>query len=328
MKSKKIRPAGRLNLKKMLLRLVLTVVLIIIMISVLPYLIRPVSLAGDRYELAFPESHFSVVRDTELHYRLWDSGYGGRGNILLVHGFGGSTFSWRYTAPALAEAGFRVVAVDLPGFGLSERRGGLDHSQQGRAELVWALLDQLAPGERWHLLGHSMGGGTIAAMVLLHPERVESTVYAAGAVTLGESRSANPLLRYPPIQRWIRILAARLMLREENIERLIRSAYGRPATLEEFTGYYQPITVAGSDTVLLDLQQREEISIAGELETLAIPALCIWGEKDNWVPLAQGQKLAELLDARLEVIPEEGHCPMETAPDSFNGILLEFLGGI
>lgn len=321
-------PVRRFKFKRLLLRLGLTAALIAIVYSVLPYLMRPAALEGNRYAFAYAESRFSLVQDTELHYRLWDHGDESRGNVLLVHGFGGSTFSWRFTAPALQEAGFRVVAVDLPGFGLSERRGSLDHSQQGRAKLLWALLNQLAPGESWHLVGHSMGGGTIAAMALAQPAQTVSTVYAAGSVAIDDTRPASLLLRYPPTVRWIEVLAARLMQREGNITRLVSSAYGRSATAEEMTGYYQPITVAGSDTVLLDLQQREEVSIARELDMLTVPALCIWGEKDSWVPLAQGERLAALLKARLEVIPGEGHCTMETAPVEFNQILLDYLGGL
>lgn len=89
----------RFNYKRLLFRLGLGVVLIVLLFSVMPYLIRPAVLKGDRYEFAFADSHFAVVENTELHYRLWDDGGSSRGNVLLVHGFGGSTFSWRFTAP-------------------------------------------------------------------------------------------------------------------------------------------------------------------------------------------------------------------------------------
>src|SRR4051812_40836324 len=71
-------------------------------------------------EEAAPDGHFVTVDGTRLHYL--DSGVAAPGTppVLLLHGFGASTFSWRHTLPALAEH-YRVLALDLRGFGYSER---------------------------------------------------------------------------------------------------------------------------------------------------------------------------------------------------------------
>lgn len=310
--------------KKIILVLISALGLILFLFSTVPYLIRPAALEGDRHALADADSKFATVQGTELHYRLYNE-YGSRGNVLLIHGFGGSTFSWRSTAPDLAASGFRVVAVDLPGFGLSERRTGIDHTQEGRAELIWSLLDQLANDEPWHLVGHSMGGGTAAAMTLAQPQRVKTQVYAAGAIDPDTSAIPDLLLRYPPLQRWFQVLAGRIMLKESAVERMVSSAYGRTATPEELEGYFLPITVADSDAVLFELQKHRQSIPLEELKQVNMPVLCIWGELDSWVPLEKGKMLAETLpNASLAIIPNEGHCPMETAPETFNQILLEF----
>jgi pimeloyl-ACP methyl ester carboxylesterase len=164
-------------------------------------------------------------------------------------------------------------------------------------------------------------------MALQRPERVSGVVLAAGSLALEGGRKPNPLLHYPPARRWIKVLSTRLMLNEDNVAKLIGSAYGRPVTATELAGYFAPLTVAGSDAVLVDLQSRSAEPINEGIGQLERPVLCIWGEDDSWVPLEQGERLVELLPrAELAVIPGEGHCPMETAPEQFNALLLEFLG--
>ena len=303
----------------------LILAVLFIIISLIPYLIPLQQLGGTRQEQAYSNSIFAEVDGIELHYRWWGDKSGGEANILLVHGLGGSTFSWRYTAPALETDGYRVIAVDLPGFGLSERKEGFDHSADARAKLLWSLLDLLAPGEKWHLVGHSMGGATVAAMTLQKPEQVISITLAAGALAVFEPSMLNTLVKYPPFGRWFRVFAPRILLTEDRVEQLLLSAYGRQPTLKEIEGYYLPLTIKNTDAVLVDLIYTAPMPLLDRVRTLKTPVLCIWGEDDAWVPLEHGHKLAGLLkDARLVILPAEGHCPMETSPEIFISELLNF----
>jgi len=297
-----------------------------LLLSILPYLIPQESNAITRQELAFPNSVFDQVRDVEMHYRIWDSINEREKNILLVHGFGASTFSWRYTAFTLQEEGFRVFAVDLPGFGLSERKRGLDHSPEARAEILWVMLEELYPDQQWNLVGHSMGGGTVAAMALQKPEQTESLTLVAGALFPGEPSFFNYILKYPPAGQWVRVVSSRFLLDESRIEQFLASAYGQQPTPQEISGYYLPLTVENTDAVLVDLLRTVSESLIGRIDQLKLPVLIIWGSEDAWVPVQQGRKLDRLLPrSELIVMPGEGHCPMETAPDLFNRKLLDFI---
>jgi len=304
----------------------LILAVLFILLSAAPYLIDVERPAADRSDLTYDNSEFAVVEGVEIHFRLFESLGAGETNVLLVHGFGASTFSWRHTAPALQEDGMRVLAVDLPGFGLSERKQGLDHSPEGRAKFIWTLLESFYPGESWHLVGHSMGGAAVTAMALQEPDRVKSITLAAGAV-IGSGRFGPTwLYSYPPLKRWVKVFSTRLVLNQDTIGDMLASAYGRTPTPEEVEGYYLPVTVEGSEVVLADLLGNRFLPPREQLAELDLPVLCLWGEFDEWVPLEQGKKLAELLPgAELVVIPGEGHCPMETAPLSFNSVLLNFL---
>ncbi|MDZ4133581.1 MAG: alpha/beta hydrolase [Dethiobacteria bacterium] len=262
----------------------------------------------------------------ELHFRQFGDDAGSSGNILLVHGFAGSTFSWRHVFPALELEGYRVIAVDLPGFGLSERDTSFAYTSATRAELLWSLLNSIKPDARWHLVGHSMGGGTVTAMVLQKPELVESLVLVAGAIPGNGSARSTWLFRYPPVSRWVRQLTTRYFLAENNVYSMLTSAYGRPPDPDEFAGYYQPLLIENSDASLAAMLKVSDPSIKELLSTVDQPALLIWGEKDSWVPLTEGTMLNKFFPhAELVVLAGEGHCPMETAPGIFNNFLLDFL---
>ncbi len=300
---------------------------LIVLFSVIPYLIPLQEGKVDRHTLAYSNSEFLQANDVELHYRKWDQREGtGMNNILLVHGLGGSTYTWRHNAPALSDAGYRVVAVDLPGFGLSERKTGFEHTAAARAEYLWMMLEELYPGADWHLIGHSMGGATVSAMALQRPEKSESVTLAAGSLIGSEPSLSRLFLRYPPVSRWAGVLAGTFILNESRIESFLASAYGREPSTEEVRGYLHPILIEGTVQTIPDLLKAKPTPLLQNLNKITAPVLCIWGENDQWVPLEQGKELHKLLpNSELKIMPEEGHNPMETAPEKFNQLLLDFL---
>ena len=119
--------------------------------------------------------------------------------VVLIHGFGGSTFSWRYTLPALADAGYRTVAFDLKGFGLSDKTFAGDHSDPAQVEFAAQVMDKLSISHAT-LVGRSWDGNIVAHMTPEHPERVEKLVIVDGAIVKDHSNLVNltRLLWFPP----------------------------------------------------------------------------------------------------------------------------------
>jgi pimeloyl-ACP methyl ester carboxylesterase len=302
----------------------LVVIGLLIILSIIPYLLPLQELPGKEFEPFYDNSAVLAVEGVKLHYRQWAEG--GAEGVLLVHGFSSSTFNWRYTAPALAEEGYRVIAVDLPGFGLSERNLSFLPTADLRAEMLWGLLESVDSGTNWHLVGHSMGGGVVAAMALQRPDQVQSITLAAGAIPSEGRGRFSWFFHYPPLGRAVRHLVTRVFLSEENVERALTSAYGRAPTQDEFEGYYRPLLIKDSDAALVELLKTRERDLLSDLAELQTPVLLIWGADDAWVRLEEGYKLNSLLkSAELVVLAGEGHCPMETAPQEFNSSLLKFL---
>jgi pimeloyl-ACP methyl ester carboxylesterase len=303
-------------------------------------------------ELADADGQFIDLGGVEIYYI--ERGPADGPAVLLLHGFGGSTFSWRLNMDALAEAGYRVVAFDRPPFGLSDKRLGVDYSTAAYAELTAQLMDALAI-ESAALVGHSAGGGVIAQFAVDFPERVAALVYVAAAVPIEvdtdlsaqaestpdaeETENESPLGNMFALaanldpESEVAQTAVRAFLTPEAFVNILSSAY-YDATLitpEVAAGYQRPLRVEGWEGAFLTYIQTTERT-APDLDALAAvdaPVLIVWGEEDTWVPMERGEALRDLYGtAQWVTYSDIGHLPMEETPDTFNADLLEFLDSI
>jgi pimeloyl-ACP methyl ester carboxylesterase len=315
-------------------KLALFLIVVVVIFSMVPYMI-PVDGTMDVIPARpFEESQFYEVNDISLHYRQWiPAGRPLEGKLLLIHGLGGSTFSWRKNVEVLRAAGFAVVTVDLPGFGYSDRKSGINHSQASRSQLLWQLLDHVdenmpedAKTLDWVLAGHSMGGGTAAAMTMSDPDRAKALVLIDGAVFDNAPGITNMLLRYPPAARWLQVFLRYYAFKPERIGTLLSSAYGQTAEADEVEGYLAPFRLKGTTRTLVDLVRTAENEPVDGLIQLEVPIYGIWGSDDTWVPMEQGISLKSMMPrVDLNVIDGAVHCPMESHPEVFNEKMLEIL---
>jgi len=273
--------------------------------------------------------------------------------VMLLHGFGGSVFTWRYTIDPLAEAGYHVIAFDRPPYGLSEKSADFDWTGTAYADLTVGVMDALGI-DAAVLVGHSAGGAVIADVAALYPERVLGLDFAAGAVITGDAeadawftqqaeaqdsdggglnglagnlRDINP--NSPLAQ-----LAVRAILTPERFADLLTSAYYSPEDVpaDAVEGYGRPLTVPGWEAAFLKLLSggMSAPTYTSELwDTLSVPVLLQWGENDTWVSPVVGRALSERIDGSvLKIYPETGHIAMEEQIDAFNTDLLAWLAGI
>lgn len=293
-----------------------------------PYVIplsRPVEMAS----LPYPESAFFTVDRVMVHYRFFKPIEGRvKGNVLLVHGLGGSTWSFSKTVGPLTESGWNVIAVDLPGFGYSMRSEQLDHSQEARSRLLWRFLDAVAPDMQWHLVGHSMGGGTVAAMAVERPQQTASLVLVDGALVQSGPAGGFPTW-FGPAVRWVQVLVEHSFTSVKRITALLEGAYGRPPTEEEVRIYRSGLTVPGTARGLKALLKTSCNIPLERFSDLTMPVLALWGEQDTWVPPSQIDVLKPYFkDMKVVLIPDAGHLPLETHPQQTNEALLGFLASI
>lgn len=281
----------------------------------------------------FINSHFITVDSVNFHYRTWnDTLKKTKGKVVFIHGFMGSTFSWRENIDTLQQSNYKIIAVDLPGFGYSDRSLKVNQSQSNRARLLWDLLTVLDRGDtlKWNLVGHSMGGGTVEAMALMRPERTKSLTIVDGMVFLKNENVQGAFVTLSKNKQYNKVFSALVekdVFTYNMIERVFRKNYGYIPDSSVVNGYLTPLLIDGSaESVLSVFSNSKEIINLDVRELEKLPVLVIWGEKDRTIYLSRGKRFVKNVpSAELKIIPESRHDPMETNPGEFNGYMIMFL---
>lgn len=284
-------------------------------------------------KLPYPNSNFRIADSVLFHYRSWnDTLRNPRGKILLIHGFCGSTFCFRENYDTLVRCGFRVVAVDLPGFGYSDRNASVNQSQSNRARLIWALLDQIdgADTSSWNILGHSMGGGTAEAMALMHPERTRTLTLVDGMVFIRNTDLTSAFVtasKTEPMKQILVSLTEKSYLTYPNMRKKLKGAYGYFPDSATVMGYLQPLQIEGTAESVVNILANSKEIVSLHADSLSrMPVLVIWGKKDRTIFPRVGKKLKRAVPSvEWNVIPGAHHMPMETHAPEFNGLLVAFL---
>jgi pimeloyl-ACP methyl ester carboxylesterase len=253
--------------------------------------------------------------------------------LVLLHGFGASTYSWEKVIQPLTGYG-RVIAYDRPAFGLTDRpikwKGGNPYSTQAQVDQLLGLMDALGI-EQAILVGNSAGGRIAFETALQHPERVlaiiavDAAVYSEG----GTPSWLKPLLRTPQMRRIGPLIARRI---QENGDEIIRRAWHDPSLITEevYLGYREPLQIANWDRALWELSAAPGINdLAGRIPAVQQPTLVITGDDDRIVPTELSIQLAgDLPNAELSILPNCGHVPQEECPDLFLDAIDQFLIGL
>ncbi len=251
-----------------------------------------------------------------------------RDTIVFLHGFGGSTFSWRHNVPFFASHGYRIISLDMKGFGLSYKDFESDYSHPAQAIIVAEVLSELDV-ERAYFVGHSMGTSVMLHFAHLYPDRVIGLISVAGAVTLHE-RSSFPhvLLHIGPFRRTGEVFLTHYMTKER-INAILASAHQKDTVASDtLDGYYNRIVSGQWQRSLLAMtRDMHKNTIAFPLEDIALPTMILWGENDSWITMdAIARWKGRMPLSEFQVIPGAGHLPMEEQPELFNDMVLSFLG--
>ncbi len=278
-------------------------------------------------EAAAPDGHFVSVGGFRLHYV--EAGPVAAPVLVLIHGFGSNTISWRATMAALAGE-YRLIALDLLGFGYSARSTARVHTLRRRAAHVWGLLDQLGIRQAT-LVGNSLGGAVALQCAWDAPERVARLVLV-DAVAGYDGRGGSPapllgeLLRRTPLGT---LLLANTFYDDARFAQGLRAVYHDPSRLtpETLAGYLAPRRVRGSAATLLAITATPPDSdLPNAIPAIQTPTLIVWGRQDRLMPAHYAEQLArDLPHSRPAWIEDCGHLPQEERPAEFVAHLRAFL---
>lgn len=263
--------------------------------------------------------------------------------IVLIHGFGGSVFTFREMVPRLARA-HRVVAVDLKGCGYSERSAsaGLSHGDQ--IVMIRGLLDRLGI-ERGVLVGHSLGGAVVQRFAATHPEMVDALVLVASAT--GDERLAQHLARgVPPafagvldvltwaVSRAFRrsALLANIVVRSSHMRlvsrRLVQLWSYNPSAVgaDVRRGYETPMRLRGTLAATMRALRDTARDLPLERSRITMPVLLLYAANDRTAPPALALRLRDRLpQARVVVVDHAAHLLLEERPDECARAIEAFL---
>jgi pimeloyl-ACP methyl ester carboxylesterase len=249
--------------------------------------------------------------------------------LVLVHGLSGAWQSWLEQLPELAKR-YRVVAVDLPGFGASPMPPW-DISIPAYGRFVRDFCERVGI-ERCSLVGNSMGGFIATEVAITEPERVDELVLVSAAGITWARARREPAALIGRVGRAAAPLALRFQMsgirRPGLRHRAFRGVFHDPNSLRRellwenvvpaFTsspGYFDAITTLFG----YDIRDR--------LEEIEVPTLIVWGRNDRVVPvpaaLAYKRRIGD--NAELEIFDECGHVPQIERPVRFNRVLERFL---
>ncbi len=280
----------------------------------------------------FPESRFIQIKNAKIHYRCFlPETEKPKGKIFFMHGFGGSTFSWRDIIPTLVKEGYYVVAADIPPFGYSVAEKHFSHSGKNRSEVLWSLLDTInntlsteIASQKWTLAGHSMGGAIVSVMALLQASKIEKIILTDGALP---TRSGNMFLALiPPVRWFLKWYLTRKVMNYEGTKKLLFSAYGCEPSKEVVTGTLAPFIKPNAVTEFFQFLSHAKDTALYDVSKIEKPVLIIWGSKDTWIPQSSGEKIhKKIFNSTFVVIEGAAHCPMETHGEETVKQILNFL---
>ena len=259
-----------------------------------------------------------------VRWRSLEQGGGGV-PVVYVHGMLSSSSTWKKVLPS-ASGTRPAVAVDLPGFGFSERPWPYDYTVGGQAQALLRYLD--ARGfERVALVGNSLGGAVCLVAAAARPQRVTALVLVGSASPVSSIPWNFRLLRTPVVGE----LEMELFVRPVMIFALRYRLFARAdrVTDETVDDWWLPIRVPGTRRAALAAVRSSTRGFEDLLGRIRVPTLVLWGKEDKILPPEEGLRLSSAIPkARLVVLPDTGHLPQEETPEEFSRAVRQFLDDV
>lgn len=259
--------------------------------------------------------------------------------VVLLHGFPEAWFSWQRQIPALASAGYRVLAPDMRGFNLSDKPQGVDKYHIEHLTGDVAALINWAGAERATVVGHDWGANVawhfamrhgdmldrLVTMNVPHPATMKTAFINPAQLLRSSYAFAFQFPRLPErmfLARDVAVLRKTLQVdpmregafTEEDIDRYVE-AMKQPGAVTGGMNYYRAAFRQGKEQTL-------------DVCPVIAPVLVIWGERDRFIGKQYADPPVDLApNARVVRLPDASHWVQNDRPERVNELLLEFLPG-
>lgn len=292
---------------------------------------REIPIADLKARYSFASSHtFEPQPGVKVHYT--DEGNREGQTLILVHGFAASTHAWRPWVQRLA-ADYRLIAIDLPGHGLTETPAGYRATLEGNAALVEALANETGV-RRFVLAGNSMGGAVSLSFAMAHADRLDGLVLVDAAGWPGEDgkRKGGPpgfvgLFNNPVGHGIMKLFDPKLFAEGGLKDAYLDETLVTDDLLKRYTD--MAMGVGHRDVLLTQQPQPSKPWTPEDFRRISIPTLVMTGEQDKLIPADDARAIAAAIpNAKLVTYPQGGHLPMEQLPDETARDLRAFLASL
>jgi len=270
-----------------------------------------------------PEDKYIMIDDVNYHYRE----YPGTGrNVFLLHGFASSTYTWEKVIPYLTKQGYHVWALDMKGFGWTDKPEDAKYDTVTLMQEVNKWMESMGLKDTV-FVGNSLGGAIAVLMALEHPDKTDLLVLIDSAGYPIDKPFVIKMAKIPLAGEITKLFFGRWV-----VERTLKEVMCNDdkVTEEQIDAYFKRMSTENA----LDAQ----VALAGSLDfnalssyTKRIPdiknrTLIIWGENDEWIPLESGHNFKkDLSNSTLVILPQCGHIPQEEKPEETAKIIIDFI---
>ena len=263
-------------------------------------------------------SKFIEVKGLKIHYRDQGKGY----PIVLIHGTGASLHTWDEWTEELIK-NYRVIRLDLPAYGLTGQDPEKRYSSLDYVNLLDAFLDQLGVKE-FHLGGNSLGGLVSWLYASYHDQKVNKLLLLnPSGFPFDSTPMVIKLAKIPILNLFIRYITPKSFVKKNLKEVYYNDDLITNKTIDR---YYDLTLFEGNRDAFIDRSLIEREDYTNRLSLIQSPALVIWGENDEWIPVEDSEKFkAHLNNIKVVIMPKTGHIPMEERPKESVATALDFL---
>lgn len=265
---------------------------------------------------------FTKINNLNIHVLAVGNGM----PVVLIHGFMGMAYDWRFNIQELGKH-FSVYALDLPGFGYSDKPLNFDYTSDGYADFMASFLNVYSI-DRAVLIGNSMGGQIALMACLKFPERVAGLVLIdSGGYPHSVVFLPFKLLKVPVIgeisMAFINRTVVKIMLKRGIY---FDGSFATDEVINNCHNVYGTVNARKMPPTIMRKIVKDEVCVASNLKNIKCPTLIIWGAEDKVISPARAEMFRrDIKNASALIIPQAGHMPQVEKSKSVNKAVIDFL---
>jgi len=288
----------------------IAILLLVVYGGLIVYAYWPVADGIPVADLAGPDDRFIAVDGIQLRYQVWGQPRPDQPTLVFIHGFANTLQSFKRIAPLLADD-YQVIALDMPGFGLSDKPVDPDYSNASQAAVVTDFIAELGLTDVV-IGGHSMGGAHALHVAEMSPAVIGMILFNPGIITTGVPAATQYFVF--PLPR----LAAKTFGSREFRENFLTSSYLDPSIINDavmdelMLGPRSEGYIEGTTALMGYYVAGDEVKMLADVK---VPTLIVWGKEDKRKPTEEATQLRDMIaGSRLVIVEDAAHYVHEEQP--------------